>query len=77
MMNKEDTPWEETDWFKSATEQYEISMVRPPSGEKQKDKCTVDVGSFGSGSFLVHVPDFDPQTEDVIRPLGPTDDRPE
>ena len=77
MMNKEDTPWEESVWFKSATEQYEISMVRIPSGEKQKDKCTVDAGSFGSGSFLVHVPDFDPQTEETTVPLGPTDDRPE
>ena len=76
MENKEDTPWEDSVWFKHATEQYGLSRVLPPSGEKQKDKCTVDAGS-GVGSFFVHVPDFDPQTEDVIRPLGPTDDRPE
>ena len=76
MRNKEDTPWEKTDWFKGATEQYGLSRVLPPSGEKQEDKCMVGSGS-GGGSFLVHVPDFDPQTEDVIRPLGPSDDRPE
>ena len=75
MRNKEDTPWEESEWFKRATEQYGLSRVLPPSGEKQEDKCMVGSGS-GGGSFLVHVPDFDPQTEDVIRPLGPSDDRP-
>ena len=42
MMNKEDTPWEKTDWFKSATEQYGLSRVLPPSGEKQEDKCKVE-----------------------------------